>query len=198
MKNIKNFNSKQKGFTLIEMGIVFVLISIAAGFILSGSEGLQDGPKMNSIRDTHMGAVGAIQEFYGSQSYVGLSTEAMVTGGLVAKDLSRGSGVNTSLATPYSGTTFQVLTAASPSAINFSTAAGSAGDQAFMFKYDNVDQAACKSFVPGVSKHSIMVKLGEAGGTLSDIKPLGGDFNAGTMLTQCAHAFVDIEFYYGN
>ena len=54
MNKMNKMNALQKGWTLVELGIVLVIISIAAGFVLSGSDGLQDGPKMSSMRDVHM------------------------------------------------------------------------------------------------------------------------------------------------
>lgn len=198
MKKMQSLR-KSGGWTIVELSVVLTVIAIAAGYVLFGGKGLVDGPKMSSMRDNHVSAVGAIQEFYGPQAYVGLSTEAAVTGGLVDKELARGTGTSTTIATPYSGTTYQILTADSPTSTSFSASAGVAGDHAFLFRYQSVDQAACKSFVSSVAKGSVRVSMGEAGSaTLVDVKSFGGDFDAGVMLAQCAFDSIDIDFYYGN
>lgn len=180
MSNIK-MGKKQTGYSLLELILVLLIISVIAGFVVSKAAGVSEGQKQSQLRDYHIEMASTISNYYSPNSiFTGLTTAVAVDGKLVPAALRRGSGATASIAFGAAAATIGV----DPTRTDL-----------FFIAYDRLPNETCAVFVQSLSEKALRIEISAAGGgsytKVKDLVPTTGSpiaFNPSLLATQCAAA----------
>lgn len=169
IRNIRPGRSKQKGFSLIEMGIVLAIAAIVLYGIYSWVSRVQNQRVANDEAQNYNMMVSDVRTKFGAQgTFTGISPAALINLGLVPKTMINGAAIRSGWNTPVA-----------VAAVNLN---GTAGD-GVQFTY-TVPREQCSDFVTGAAGASARVTVG--GTMVKDIPGGVNTVNVGTLATQCA------------
>lgn len=171
---------KQKGFSSVEMGLVLLVVAL---LVVAAVYMYRDNLRRTSVNNNmmHLTSIsGALRSVYGqANQYANVTTAIAVSGAVVPKSLRNGTATT---ATNTFGGTIEIAPATLTSA-----------NDAIQITWPNVASDQCQDIVMGVV--SEMRKVQVAG---SDVKPLDGQINLGTLTTQCdSSPNVTLNFFVG-
>jgi prepilin-type N-terminal cleavage/methylation domain-containing protein len=161
-------NTKQNGFTFIELMLVITFIGIASAGLLRFSSSLFDYPKNADMNQLHTQVIGLIRQSYAQNAFTGMNTFSLKDS-VIPGELVRGtSAADAFVKTPYrSSTGVYEGVAANPNQ--------------FTATYTNFPPSSCGAFIADKQKDAVSVSIGGV-----NVKALPGTPFSMTLLnTNC-------------
>lgn len=177
-------NRLQRGFTLIELGIVIIVVAVILAvvgglgvFMVGWWNGTGEGQRMTST-------LNCVRIKQSQPSFTGLTLAETVNQGCYAQDATTGKGTATATARNGEGQNY---------AINVVNLKGSAGDGVELVSPGN-GEAACNSAVQSVVQIATRITVTSvvAAAVPVIVKPVGQPISASLLKTACSNGDVTI------
>ena len=159
-------NKQQKGFTLVEFGITMILVSVILAIGIAGYRKYSRNIQVNdNITLLTVIAESARGKYGTTQGYANVTTASAVSSGIIPVELQ--DTLNGTTASNKFNSAVTLLPGANNTAV---------------LTWGNVPRAVCANIATGVEGAFVRIQVN---GT--DVKPLGGVLDDGTLTTQCAN-----------